>query len=86
MIGKFIKGKSLQGATCSGIVLDKVLTLQTIEVRQGLEKQAVPIALDAYLVRDENNHIHTIAPAFIFQVQEVVEAPGFAWDHHPEHA
>lgn len=74
MIGSFISGNDIKGSECEGIILDKVLCLQTISIVQpgaaiGTRPQSVPIPLEAYLVHNKlQNTFHLVNPIFIKDV------------------
>lgn len=71
MIGYFIKATDQQGRPCEGIVLDKVLTMQTMQMKQPgeLVPRSMPIALDAYVVvNQEAQTIHLVNPLHITDI------------------
>ncbi len=71
IIGSQIAGTDHAGNVCSGIVLDKVLIVQTIQipVPGSLVKQNMPIALDAYVVLDIiHKTLHFVNPMMISAV------------------
>lgn len=79
MIGNYIKGTDIAGAACEGVILDKVLCLQTISIppppgQLGGRAQVMPIPLDAYLVRCigdgslDDVKLHLVNPGYISEI------------------
>lgn len=70
MIGKTIKGVDMSGKEVQGVILDKVLTLQTISMKAPGSLgpgQTIPFALDAYLVQSDTA-LHIVQPQFISEI------------------
>ena len=70
MIGNIIIGiENNNGQEISGLVLDKVRTLVTLQVKQpGVmgPGQAIPFALDCYLVYNEDkDKLYLVQPAHV---------------------
>ncbi len=77
MIGNYIKGIDQNGKECEGFILDKVRTLQTIQMKgDGIgQTHTMPFALDAYLVFNSTEQasvggqsLHLVQPQFIHNI------------------
>lgn len=73
MIGYTITGRDTQGHKCQGIILDKIITPQTVEMGQGSQalggnRQVLPMPLSSYLVQDIDGRIHIVTPMAIESV------------------
>ncbi len=68
MIGYKIKGKDVNGLKCEGIVLDKMITPQMVQMGRGApglggDRQQLPMPLTSYLVlNEETGSLHIVAP------------------------
>lgn len=77
MKGFIITGINMLNEQCEGQILDKVLTLQTLQIKgQGIgQVQQIPFALDAYLIIDDCDGIHLVQPHCITSIKEPVLRP-----------
>lgn len=68
MIGYKLKGKDVNGLKCEGIVLDKLITPQVVQMGKGSaafggDRQQLPMPLTSYLVlNQETGSLHIVAP------------------------
>lgn len=73
MIGNYIKGTDIHGTTCEGVILDKILCMQTIIMPpahgQLGKGQVMPIPLEAYLIiGNGDSEVHLVNPEYISEL------------------
>lgn len=81
MIGTVIQGVDLQGKKCEGMIMDKIIIPQVVNMPGGNgislhntgSRQSAILAVTAYLVYSEHTGLHCVAPNNIQAIAMVPE-------------